>query len=243
MWNPAFRGLALLFALTWFVFPGFGLIDLSETWDPAWPVVLEAGWGLLFSVLVGGAFIYIALNPRRAAPAIVQLLVVAGALALSAAIALEAAAVVLAVVLAAEALVFLGVPERESVRLGPLVVQRPLAFVAALGLVPWSIYAWRMYEANRAGIPGDNTIGVNHYAVQGASALGLAALACIAAAWPRGRRFIGVCVSLVAAYLGLVSLAWPGALGGYRPPWSILSMAWGVGIAACALLGHRRMSR
>ena len=36
------RLLALVLSLSWLVFPGFGLIDLSETWDPDWPVVLEA---------------------------------------------------------------------------------------------------------------------------------------------------------------------------------------------------------
>ena len=38
----AVRVLAVLFALTWLVLPGFGLIDLSVSWDPDWPVVLEA---------------------------------------------------------------------------------------------------------------------------------------------------------------------------------------------------------
>jgi hypothetical protein len=28
------RAIAAFFALTWLVFPGFGLIDLSVTWDP-----------------------------------------------------------------------------------------------------------------------------------------------------------------------------------------------------------------
>jgi hypothetical protein len=36
------RLLAVLWALSWWVFPGFGVIDLSVTWDPGWPVVLEA---------------------------------------------------------------------------------------------------------------------------------------------------------------------------------------------------------
>jgi hypothetical protein len=47
----AIRTAAVLFALTWLVFPGFGLADLMVTSNASWPVVLEAGWGLLFTVL------------------------------------------------------------------------------------------------------------------------------------------------------------------------------------------------
>jgi hypothetical protein len=157
----------------------------------------------------------------------------------SAAIGLEGPALALAAVVAAEALVFLGVPEREAIRPTPLMVWLPLAFVAFLGVVPWSVYAWQMYEANRMGLRDDITIGVNHYAVQGATALSMAALAALAAIWPRGRRFIGVCVGLVAGYLGLVSFAWPGTSGAYHPVWSLLSLAWGVVVAALALVAHR----
>lgn len=47
------RILAGFFALTWFAFPGFGLIDLSVTLspDPEWQGVLEGGWGLYMSTL------------------------------------------------------------------------------------------------------------------------------------------------------------------------------------------------
>lgn len=61
----AVRALALLFALSWLIIPGFGLIDLSVTWSPDWPVMLEAGRGLFFSVFVGLAFLVVALFPKR----------------------------------------------------------------------------------------------------------------------------------------------------------------------------------
>ncbi len=236
MWNVGLRGLAVLFAMAALTFPGFGLIDLLTTWDPDWPVVLEAGWGLLFTVLVGTAFVAIAVFPRRSAPAVVQLLVVSGALGVSAAISREAPALALAAVLTAQTLLFLAIRDREALRPRPLIVWWPLALVASLGVVPWSIYAWRMYEANRMGLRDDITIGVDHYAVQGATAIGIAALAFLAAIWPRGRRFIGVCVGLVAGYLGVVSYAWPGTPAAYHRVWSLLSVAWGVVIAMLALV-------
>ena len=83
------RVLAVLFALTWLIFPGFGLIDLSVTWDPEWPVVLEASWGVFMSVLVGGSFLAVAVRPHRAAAATVTLFVALSAMLLSAAVGLE----------------------------------------------------------------------------------------------------------------------------------------------------------
>jgi hypothetical protein len=55
-------------ALTWLVFPGFGLIDLSVTWDSDWPVVLEASWGVFMTVLVGGSFLAVAVRPDARRP-------------------------------------------------------------------------------------------------------------------------------------------------------------------------------
>src|SRR3954452_16221258 len=78
------RLLAVLWALTWWIFPGFGLIDLSVTWNPGWPVVLEAGWGVFATVLVAGAFAAVAVAPTRAAPAMVTLLIAVAALGVAA---------------------------------------------------------------------------------------------------------------------------------------------------------------
>ena len=49
----------------WIVLPGFGAIDLSVTWSPDWPQVLEAGWGLQFTVLVGAPFVVAAHDRGR----------------------------------------------------------------------------------------------------------------------------------------------------------------------------------
>src|SRR6185436_16809545 len=76
------RVLAALFAAAWIVFPGFGAVDLSVTWSSDWPQVLEAGWGLFFTLLVGAAFVALAFRPCSAAP-VAQLAVAALALAVS----------------------------------------------------------------------------------------------------------------------------------------------------------------
>jgi len=108
--------------------------------------------------------------------------------------------------------------------------------------VPWLVYAYAMYAANRAELPVDISIGIDHYSVQGAVGLALVLLSSAAACWPRGRRFIGVGAGLEAAYLGLVCLAWPGTPGGFGPVWSVLSMAWGVAFATVAAVRSRSLT-
>ena len=66
-------------------------------------------------------------------------------------------------------------------------------------------------------IISDVTMGVDHYAVQGALALALPALALLAAVWPCGRRLLGLGVGLCAGYVGLVSFAFPATWAGLPP--------------------------
>jgi hypothetical protein len=232
------RVLAVLFALTWLVVPGFGLIDLGVTWDPDWPVVLEASWGVFMTVLVGGSFLAFAVRPDRAAPATVTLLAALASLLVSAAAGLEWQVLGHAGLLAVEVgALLLVAPAREPVQLGRT-PWPPLLAVAALGVVPGLAHAASMYRLNRndAGpMIGELTMGVDHHAVQGALALSLPALALLAAWWPRGRRYLGVSVGLCAGYPGLVSLAFPGTWAGVDPPWSALCLAWGITVAGLAV--------
>jgi hypothetical protein len=238
------RVLAGLIAVTWLVFPGFGLIDLSVSWDPDWPVILEASWGVFMTVLVGGAFLALAVQPTRAGPATVTLLVALGALLVSAAAGLEWQVLGYAGLLALETAALLAlIPGRESPRPGwsPSV---PLLVVAALGVVPWLMHAERMFRANRHGagaVVGEQTMGVDHHAVQGALAVALVVLALLAAGWPGGRRYLGVSTGLCAGYLGLVSVAFPAAWVGFDPVWSWLCLGWGTAVAVLALAAPRRL--
>src|SRR5688500_16972967 len=85
----ALRTCAGLFAVSWIVLPGFGAIDLAVTWKADWPQVLEAGWGLFATVIVGAAFLLVAVRPHATSSAVVQLAVAAVAVALSAVVAEE----------------------------------------------------------------------------------------------------------------------------------------------------------
>jgi hypothetical protein len=244
------RVLAGFSALTWLGLPGFGLIDLSVTWDEDWAVVLEASWGMFMTVLVGGSFLAVAANPRRPAPALVTLW---GSLAtwLVAVVAgLEPPLLFYAGILAVQAALITWLvarlPDREPLRPVGWAVRWPLLVVAAAGVLPWLWHAERMFRASRrdAGETiNELTMGVDHYTVQGAWALVLPALALLAACWPRGRALLGVGVGLNAAYVGLVSYAFPGTWGGFSPAWSVACMAWGAAVALLALAPSRSEAR
>lgn len=235
----AARVLATFSALTWFLFPGFGMADLMASWDPDWPVVLEASWGLFMTVLVAASFATVAVRPRATATAQVTLAVVLGTWLVSAVAALEWELLGFAGLLVVEAAAVLAlVPGRERVRPLRWSVRPPLLAVAAAAAAPWVLHAVEMYRLNRANVfevAGDITMGTDHYAMQGALAVALVALSVLAACWPRGRRSLGVAVGLCSGYLGLVSVAHPGYDAALGTLWSILAMAWGVAVVALAL--------
>ncbi len=247
----AARALAALFAVSWIVLPGFGAIDLAVTWSADWPQVLEAGWGLFFTVLVGAAFVLVAARPRAPRPAAAQLTVATGSLAVSALIAEELRLLWPAAALAVQTAVVSWLFRREwraggSVRAPGSRVSAPLLLLAAAGVIPWLAYALDMWASNREdGLDRDITLGIDHYAVQGALALTLAILPFLAARRSELRPFVPACSGVAAAYLGLVSFAWPDAAGGLERRWSVAAMAWGVALLAVALAQHlsRRSAR
>jgi hypothetical protein len=239
------RVLAGLFAASWIVLPGFGVIDLSVTWSSEWPQVLEAGWGLFFTVLVGVAFLVIATRPRSAGPAVAQLAVATIALAVSVVAGREAALTWVPVLLAVETVVVVRLA-RSSWRsaLASRGANAPTLALAALGVVPWLTYAVDMWAANREGRPdSDITNGIDHYEVQGALGLALAVLPALAALRPALIPLAPFCAGIAAAYLGLVSFAWEDAAGGFARTWSAAAMAWGLCLVAVSLAAAVRRSR
>jgi hypothetical protein len=235
------RVLAGLCAVSWLVLPGFGAIDLSVTWSADWPQVLEAGWGLFATVIVGAAFVLVCVRPRGSAPAGAQLVIAIVALAVAAVFAREGRLLLLAALLALQTAIIGGLLRRARPRgddsrgLRPVGVSRTLLVVACAGLIPWLVYALHMWALNRESrSDGDVTIGIDHYSVQGALALSLALLPLVAALRVDVRPFVPVCASIAAFYLGLVSLAWPDSLGGLSRPWSAAAIAWALALLAVA---------
>ena len=237
------RALAVLFAVSWVTLPGFGLIDLSVTWSSDWPQVLEAGWGLFFTVLVAAAFMLVAIQPGESRPGIVQLAAAAICLAVSAVAATEGKLAVLAALLAIETVIvwLLVRPVWHPPRHGRSL---PLLALAAAGFVPWFVYAVHMWALDRdARADGDNTLGIDHYSVQGALGLALAVLPTAGGLRRELRPFVPICTGAAAAYLGLVSLGHVDAAGGFGRMWSVLGIAWGLGLVVVVLAKTARARR
>jgi hypothetical protein len=238
----ALRIAAVVCALTWLVLPGFGLVDLSVSWDPDWPVVLEASWGAFMTVLVAGSFLTVVVRPRGGVAPAVTLAVTLVAWVVAAVAALEWELLGFAGLLAGEGALIALLLGRDRPVMPRWSVRPPLLVAAAAAAVPWIRHAVDMYRLNRNNISeaaGDITMGTDHYAVQGALALTLVALALAAAVWPAGRRHLGGSVGVVAGYLGLVSLTHPGSDAGLGTPWSALALAWGLAVAVLSLPGNR----
>ena len=237
------RAAAALVAVSWFVFPGFGVIDLLATWSADWPQALEAGWGLFATAIVGAAFLLVALRPRRWMSAAAQLTVAAVALAVSAAAAEESRLLWLAAVLALEAAIVVGLARHGVRRQNGSVSGQPrrsgFFVLAAVGAAPWLVYALQMWSLNREDRPVDVTISVDHYAVQGALGLALAFLPALAAVGVDRLAFAPACAGVAASYLGLISLAWPDAQGGLSDAWAVAAIVWGLALLGVAVFPRR----
>ena len=217
--------------------PGFGAIDLTVTWDPEWPQVLEAGWGVFFTFLVAAPFVLVAVRPSAARPAVAQLAVAAAALAVSAPVANEVGVAALAAVLAVETAVVAALLGLGWDLRGARDVSMPLLALGALGAGPWLAYAFHMWAANREAdsTPTSRTASTTT-PCRAPSGWHSQRCRCWRGVRADLRGLVPACCGVAAAYLGLVSYAWPDAAGGFSRPWSVAAMAWGVALIALSLV-------
>jgi hypothetical protein len=241
----AARTVAAAAAVFWAVF-SFGLMDLlvvvldDDRFAEAY--LLETGWGLLFLVLVAVPFAALAHRPGTGL-LLVQPLVVAAAVALSAAVAgyptqLLAAALLVAWVAAVAGLGRSGgrVAPPAPLRARPL---RPGPAVLVLVAAPAAlVYAWHQVHDWRAAGSPDITLGLDHRPMQGAlglALLGVAVLAALGAGTrPPGWRVPVWTVAVSACWLGLVSAVYPALEGSLGRTLGVAVAVWGVAFAALA---------
>ncbi|MGZ4614034.1 MAG: hypothetical protein ACXV4A_00600 [Actinomycetes bacterium] len=238
------RLVAIGAAIVWgFVF--FGLIDLlvviiqdDRFYDF---YLLETGWGLLYTLLVGVALIVFAFRPRSGV-LLQQLLVVAAAVLVCAAVTPAVAQTVPALFLAGTAVALavwsgLGLALVRGLSLRN--VDRGMAALALVAAVAAVHYASEMIEASRAGAADDDTWGLMHLPMQAAFGLSVAGVATLsvlacAAASP-GWETSALSAAVAAAWLGAVSVAYPGHLGSLGRTGGFAAVVWGGALAAGAL--------
>jgi hypothetical protein len=235
------RALAAASAAVW-AGPFFGLVDLTTVLverGPEWRsgYLLEAGWGLLFTVLVALPLGVLVARPGDPAATGV-LALVAVALVVAGAWASAGPQLLTALVLAADVALVAAVggvrrPAARAPEPAPIV----LAAATAVGALAYG----------RDALSGPTvlsvTVGVDHHGVQ--AALGLAVAGCVALAAVAPSRLPAWCAVGCLAWLAALSLAYPDVDGslGTRGAAVGLALAAAVGVTAAAAGRHQVIPR
>lgn len=232
----------------------FGVIDLTVPIDelPGFydSYLLETGWGVLYTFLVAGAFLSLAVRPDMVMP-LIQVVLVALCLAVTAVASASFLQLVPAALLVGNAYGFsyiVGGPSRVPTGwyrsgLDPLV-----ALLAVVALVPAGAFAVDMLAGYWEGRPptDDETFMIDHWPTQAALSLAVPVI-CLAVAAALRSRWSGslasaLCVTLATTWFGVASVAYPDHAGSAGDLWGRLVIGWGLVflVAVLAALCFRR---
>ena len=231
----AARVVAVVAAVFWgWLF--FGVQDtltvFVEGQDFAAHYIMESGWGLLFLMLVAVPLIGLAFRPRAlvliAEVGTISLAVIVGALLAGSPAHLLPGAGLLLTALAVAGLSW---PEIRSRRLR---VDRPLAVLVLVAVVPALGYAWRMAQSN---VDVEQTVNLDHYPIQaavGVAVVLLAGLIAVSREWSMA-WLANATLAVTVGWLGVESVIYPHLLGSFGTTWGWLALAWAIAILLVAL--------
>jgi hypothetical protein len=213
----------------------FGLIDLIDGYtgyvDQARNQVLDAGWGLVFGVIVPLGLLAQLRRPERRIAGIQQTTVVAFALAV-AGIAAEAwwyLALAAGVTGACAGLLALH-PTRGTFLTRGRYLEPVLLALAAVAAIPCLVYAWRMASAQRRDLPPADAVtnGLHHWTVMTALPLLVLLLVVLASLRTTGWRIPAISASIAAGAWAISCLLAPElAAGSEGHGWAWAALVWG----------------
>ncbi len=221
----------------------FGLIDLIDGYtgfvDQARNQVLDAGWGLVFGVVLPIGLFAQLRRPERRIAGIQQTGTVALALAVAAVIGAAWSYLALAAGIAAACavLVALHPARRTFLRRGPRLEPAMLA-LAAFAAVPSLVYAGRMASAQRRDLPPADAVsnGLHHWTVMTALGLLVLLLVLLAGLRTAGWRIPAFSASIAAGGWAISCLLAPAsAAGSEGHGWAWAALAWAVVVLAAAV--------
>lgn len=246
----AARAVAAGGAFVWSVY-FFGLVDLStaigETPGFYDSYVLEAGWGLLFTVLVSVPLVVLAFRPGK--PALLLQLTLAGvAVGLTSLASLYLLQLIPAIALVLNA-AFAADLSRGYVK-PPAGWSRPtydvpLAFMAVVAAPGCLLYAVDMVQAlHERRPPVSITMGLDHWPMQAALAVAVVLIAGAVAVgtshgWA-GTLVSAWTVAATATWLGALSVVYPDHAGSLGTVGGALAVAWGLSFGVLAVLRQHR---
>ncbi|WP_336713666.1 hypothetical protein [Arthrobacter sp. USHLN218] len=224
----------------------FGIIDLTMLFavNPALHAVmgLETSWGVLFTFIIGGAFVAIAARPRQPWPALVLLWLVVAALLLASVLAEDTGPLAPAVLLLPMSLVPLlsraDRPDRAGGRLDP---SGPILALALLGAPGWWAYAAvAVGQSLTPGVVDDTSWGLSHWPIQAALGMLLVVGVLVMAFWPAGRTLIGIACGSSAVVLGVSWLLYPDSAGAaHSAGLSLAAILWGLAVLLSPFLRRK----
>lgn len=238
----AARAAAAGSALFW-AFLFYGLIDLVVPIDqtPGFydSYLLETGWGVLYTFMVGLAFVSLAVRPAMLVP-LAQVALVAGSLTVTALAAGSWVQLAPALLLGANCYGMLMLTQRKAawpaawyrLRLDP-----PTGVAAVVLTAPAVLFAYDMvmgYREGRAPLD-DDTAGIDHWPTQAALGLAVAALAVVVAAGVRARwsgtAVSASCLAVATGWFGFWSAVYPDHAGSAGRAPGLTLIAWAFAFA------------
>jgi len=229
----------------------FGLIDLIDGYtgfvDQARNQVLDAGWGLVFGVVLPIGLLAQLRRPERRIAGIQQTGLVALALAAAAVIGEASSYLALAAGIAGACAVLLALhPARRTFLTRGQRLEPVLLALVAVAAVPSLVYAGRMASAQRRDLPPADAVsnGLHHWTVMTALALLVLLLVLLAGLRTAGWRIPAFSASIAAGGWAISCLLAPAsAAGSEGHGWAWAALAWAVVVLAAAVRPQGRERR
>jgi hypothetical protein len=239
------RILAMVLGILWAVL-FFGLVDLFTVLgtNSAFlrTIPLEASWGAFFTFLVALPACWMAVTraTQESAPAVVVLCASGVALAIGCAVAADPWPLLAVAGIVLTAGCYFLSPDHR-LRWPELRLDLLLLALATVGAPGWILYSVRSSEAFLVAY-SYQSMGLEHTPVQIALGIMLTVTPFMLAFWPASRRMLRIAISASAVVIGMASLGFPDAIGGFRSvQWSMAAVIWGLTIALAS--AQRAQSR
>ena len=229
----------------------FGLIDLIDGFtgyvDQARNQVLDAGWGVIFGVIVPLGLLAQLRRPERRIAGIQQTAVVAFALAIAGAAGEEWWYLPLAAGITGACAVLLTLhPARQTFLARGRHLDPLLLALAAVAAAPSLVYAWRMASAQRRDLPPADAVsnGLHHWTVMTALGLLVLLLVLLAALRTTGWRIPALGASIAAAAWAISCMLAPESEAGSEGhAWAWVALVWAVVTLAATVWPRTRERR
>jgi hypothetical protein len=196
--------------------------------------VHDIGFGILYGIVVAGAFFAMMRRPATKPSVFLQVVAAAVAVAIASLISADPDYLIIAAVVALAAAILLALhPAREEVLRPKTRVSVPMSAFAVIGAVPLVWFGLTAARLQRNGSALDPHVKMDHWATMASMAFGLVLVGLLSSARIRGWRFTAWCAGLGAAVYGLASIVF------HRFPGTDVSYAGseGIGWALVALVG------